>query len=382
MPVSDYDSASFVGRNDIVDEVIRRALTTPALIRSLLIEGPANRGKSWVLCRTHEKLIDPAAVASIIPNSPPVAICLYSSDDARPFEPLRLVASVWWALHPYFPSLFWPTGLPDTTIKDTAIQALHSFFRQNNFDAQSLLSVATQDLDTASPPILLVLLVDGLDEFDQLDAFERQFVEPLFRSPNVRVVASRRSHVHTARWTTFSLRPKKDGSINLDRLNAHDAEDQITRHFGRCGSPLTYAELNASIKHYAWQNPGANRRFADCAIEKQVTQRLITSDNVRSCLLQLSTSGRFSNPISDNDFDWLTAVVKHFPSIGSSEVPAHALNAVLEATAQRPVGDFERNEWLGRLQDRAIVMRRNSGQCLVHDEFAALCQEWEAQRTL
>lgn len=384
MPVSDYDSSSFVGRDDLVEEVIRRAFGVPPQSRSVLIEGPANRGKSWLLCRTHEKLNDPLLYSPIISSCPPIATFLFTAEDGLPFDPLWLVACIWWALHPHLPSLFWPTNLTGGADKTSAIRLLHDFFTRDGSDGQTLIFQIKGALDAAASPVLLALLVDGLDEFEQLDPFERQFVEPLFRSPQVRVIATRRSQVLTAHWGTFSLRPqKKDEPISLARLSAKDAEDQINKQFRRKGSPLSFADLTPLFNHYAWQNPGANARFVDCAITNHASgaRRLIMRDDIRTCLLELSKSGRFAEAILESDLDWLGAVVRQFPSIGSSEVPTYALNVALAAAAGRPVGDLERNAWIGRLQDRAIVVRRTNGQCLVHEEFAALCQEWEEKGT-
>lgn len=383
---TDYHRDRFVGREDVVDTVIRRAIGPPPQNRSLLIEGPANRGKSWLLRRTDEKLRDRTALAAIVPDCPTLAPCLFIRDDAQqPFDPLRLIARIWWALSPFVANLPLPGDLAGSTDDTTAITHITTHFSQNAAEPQSLLAITTQVLDALHGQLLLVLLVDGLDEFAQLDQFERQFVEPLYRSAHVRVIASRRSQVYTAKWSTFALRPqRKDEPISLDRLSIQAAEDQIQRHFHYKKSPLQFGDLSPLVRHYAWQNPGANRMFADAAVANHTSgaARLITSQDVRVCVLELSKSSRFAEPIADHDFDWLTAVVRAFPQIGGGEVPTHHLNDVLRATVGRPVGDYERNEWLGRLQERGIVVRSHNGQCRVHEEFAALCQEWEAQQTL
>lgn len=393
MPVSDYDRDSFVGRDDLAEQIVRRICTAPPQKRSLLIEGPANRGKSWLLCRANEKLVDHQSLTALIPGCPRVATLLFDKKDETreaqsPFDPLWLVACLWWELRDLWGplQLFQPNGLATGGARAAGRGHLHAVFRQLGADAQSLLLQVTKALASANGQYLLALLADGLDELSFLSEIERQFVEPLSRSPYVRIVASRRTQVPAARWMTFSVRPQgreEETTISVERLSVEDAEEQLNRYFMREGAALRFADLAALFQHYRWQNPGANRRFADDAIVNQRggAPRLVTEENVRACLLQLSRSHRYDAPISDEDFAGLLAVVASFPAIGTSEVPAHDLNAVLAAAAGRAsLGDKERNEWLGRLQDRGIVVRRKNGQCLVHEEFAALCQEWEAQR--
>lgn len=385
MPVSDYESTSFVGRDDIVDDVIQRAFSVNSQSRIIMIEGPANRGKSWLLCRTQEKLQNSATRAATALNYPPIVPCFFTSDHASPFEPLRLIAWVWWFLHPYLSDLSLPAHITDSTQTANAVEILHNQFIRDGADAQTRILQVTNKIEAATSPIILALLVDGLDEFDDPELFVRHFVEPLVRSPNVRLVVSLRSQVRTARWQTFSIRRllRKDDQISLGHFDVLDAKEQINRYFELQGAPLSFANLVPLFRHYTWQNPGANRRLADCAIANQNrgAQTLISGDDVRDCLMHLSLSNRFDHPISGADFDWLTAVVGSFPTIGSSEVPSHKLNEVLTKVAQHHVGDLERNAWIGRLQERAIVVHCPNGQCLVYEEFAALCQEWEAQRT-
>lgn len=383
MPVSDYDSNGFFGHDDFVDDMILRALDPSAQRRNFLIEGPANRGKSWALCRIREKLQSPVLLQSIVASQQPVATYLLTRDDTVPFDPLHLVACIWWALHPYLSNLFWPQGLPDNADKNQAIPLLYNFFTSNNLEAERLIYNVAQELGTAKPSVIFVLLVDGLDEFDPLDPVEREFVALLFRSNNVRVIGSRRSEVVTASWKTYSLRLQKQDLFILPLLDPQDAVRQIDWYLQNRGSNLSFADLQKKLSRYAWQNPGANRHLAYYASLKAPgsPSDLITDGDVRQCLLELSKSSRFPDTISDQDFHWLTTIVRQFPTIGTSEVPTHHLNQELETVAQRAIEDWERNAWLGRLQERGIVVRAKSGQCRVHPEFAALCQEWEAQRT-
>lgn len=382
MPVDDYDRGSCFGRDEIVDAIISLVFSDRPQYRGLLIEGPANRGKSWVVCRTRDKLTDPAELSAIIPDAPPVAVCLFTHRsgyrNGRSFDPLWLMAEVWWALYAYLPNLFWPKNLPADAAKDQAIVALYDLFVRDRREATDLIALVDEELGKALSPVCLAVLVDGLDEFDDLKIFERQFLEPLARSPAVIVIASRRSQVRGASWVTFLLRTiTRDTPFDIARLDLNAAIKQIDTYFSAHNSSLKFTNLQPLFKYYVWQNPGANKHFSDNAINnrKATNPHLISTADIHKCILVLSTSGRYPSPISTQDFDWLIAVVRGFPQIGVTEVLIHKLNPVLSQAAGRNVSDKERNEWLGRLQERGIVVLRKSGQCLIHEEFAALCQE-------
>src|SRR5215213_4644312 len=55
-----YDSDGFFGREDIVKSIIERLVDPRAdqlRQRAILVEGPACRGKTWLLRRIHEQIL-------------------------------------------------------------------------------------------------------------------------------------------------------------------------------------------------------------------------------------------------------------------------------------------------------------------------------------
>lgn len=380
MPVEDYRPESCFGRDGIVDRVILEALAGKPTHRGLFLQGPANRGKSWVICRLRDKLMDAVALAALLSNTPvppppPVVVCLFTHDSGRQagsFDSLWLVAEVWESLRRYRPGLLWPGNLAPGADKKEAIQALYDLFVQDGRGTAALIAVLDEELKKGGATVSLVLLVDGLDEFRELRRFEREFLEPLARSDEVLVIASRRSNVRGASWDTFLLRRiTREQPIDLDQLDPTAARRQLDSYFSEQQSQLQFDDLEPLFNHYAWQNPGANRRFADDAIanDQQRTPRLIMRENVERCVLELSRSARHPQPIAHQDLDWLVTVVRAVSHIGSAGEAPHKLKVILGAS------DKECNDWLGRLQERGIVMLQKSGKCLVHEEFASLCRE-------
>lgn len=378
MPVSDYDPNSFVGRDDLVHEIVLRVAKNSGT-RKLLVEGPANRGKSWLLCRIRDTLNDPALLTTIVASPPPLVATLFSSEDCHPFDLHKLVACLWLNLQPLTPALLQQLGPPPPPAAQWAPQSLSAHFAQRSFgfDPQQLLDMLLSELAKVNPQSLAVLIVDGLDEFSNLDSLERQFVEPLFRSSQVQIIASRRSEINVG-WTTFLLKPSEKDLLNLEELSEQLAREQINRRFARHGSALQFDVLEPFFTYYRWQNPGANSYFVDQAVNQHQAEQtpLVSKSDIRGCILTMSQSGRFTSPVSQQDLDWLIEVVRDFPEIGRQDVPLFRLRATLKrASGGSPVEDSERNAWLSRLQERGIVVRRLNGQCQVYEEFVALCHE-------
>jgi len=206
MPINNYDSNSFFGRDDVANAIIKQALDGQANAqqsRSQLIESPAKRGKSWLLCRIqelvrHNALSPPAAQqqqSSTSQTTTRVAVCLFTNEHAQSLNVCELVAWLWLALYPHFPHLPWPPSILNSDTEQEKISKLCAFFQLQQFDTSRLIEVAKEDLENSDPTVYLIILVDGLDEFEKkkLGRFEREFLSVLFSSDKVRVVASRRS---------------------------------------------------------------------------------------------------------------------------------------------------------------------------------------------
>jgi hypothetical protein len=378
MPIEDYNAAAFFGRYEIVERVIGQALDPYAdqkLRRSQLLEGPAKRGKSWVICGIRDRLRHPPSSPTTPADeaAPPTplraAVCLFTNNDVKALDLHTLVAKVWLALNPYVPPLSLMHSVSPADPEATQTRKLRDFLFRSNSDVAQLIAITIRELEGTTPPVYLVVLADGLDEFGALEPFERTFLQDLFSSDRVRLVASRRSEVFTAGWKTRLIR-RQTYNQSLDTFPSAAAEQQLNSLV----PPHGYRRLSPLFTFYKWQNPGANSFFAERAVanERKQAAALIMRDDVRRCILELSRSARHLDPIAEKDFEHLNAVVKQFPNIGASDVSRHHLNPVLGG-----MGDLERNSWLARLQERGIVMVLTNGLCSVHEEFVALCQEWE-----
>src|SRR5262245_33841552 len=124
MPIHNYDGLMFVGREDIAEQIITLALDPKAFEqrrRSILIEGPSNRGKSWLLCRVCE-LLDRQQPRQSIP-------CLISIADPFNNDTLEYIAKLWIVAHPHISHLFWPQIVSSATSFHQQLSELSTYFR-------------------------------------------------------------------------------------------------------------------------------------------------------------------------------------------------------------------------------------------------------------
>lgn len=377
MPVHDYDPGSIVGRDDLVRKLIQRIFSNLPGDRGLYLEGPAKRGKSWCVCRLREMLNDPVAFQASVPAQTSIAVVLYthtsSEKNGKPFDPLWLMAQLWCELRPHLPNLFWPTHVPSGI---SPVQAVYDQFVQDGRDAEVLSAIVKNELNSIGQPLYLVVLVDGLDEFSYLQRFEREFLASLGLSDRVLTVASRRSQARGIAWETYALRRiVPEEAYSLEPLSVAAAEEQLKRLLG--GQASLVNRLMQEFRFYRWQNPGVNKLLIEYAIKNSAQAELVSAVDIRSCLLEMTKSGLYQQPIADQDLDWLISVVRKQSIDGSKAIAIHKLDGALALAAGRSVGNNERNKWLGRLKDRALVELRDSSLCRVHEEVAALCREKE-----
>jgi hypothetical protein len=369
-----YDRRIFVGREELIQEIIEQALGPQANIqqyRSQLIEGPARRGKTWLLYRVGEILVEQS----------PAIVCFFSKNDAH-YPNLNhyfLAAKLWLSLRNYVPSHLWPTSFSNQAPEAQQLQELHDFLQHTQPDPTRCLETFVSLLEQTDEIIYLIVLVDALDSFErqQLELFELRFLAQLFNSSKVRLIATRRSEVITHSWKSYQLRLHTHRK-SLRPFNSAEAIQQFNHLLNIARLSLDFStDLQPLFRYYSGQNPGANTFFIKKVRQNYLNEDtiLISADDIKDCILELSRSGRHSAAISATDLDWLTTVVHNFPSIGSTSVPHPGFSKYLTGTS-----DKVRNDWLGRLQDRGIVVMEINGLVRVHEEFVALCQDFEAKR--
>jgi hypothetical protein len=359
----EYDSVGFFGREDIVRYIIENLADPQAdqrRRRAILVEGPASRGKTWLLHRVHEQI--QANYANQI------AVCFFAGGDfhandrwASRSEQLlrRLLIRLWDVVHHYCPTLPWPTDImPEHDVErfDKIAQLLQGS------QPQTLLQLITEKIDEAALPALLIIL-DGMEEIDAdvLKMFEFEFVNELFRNPRVRLLASRRVNNTTHQWRKPFIK-QQNNILSLDPFDS--PEQQITYLIRAKGAQITFQELKDQMQHYTWLNPGANAFLVDCAIDRATK---ITSECVQECLTILMQSVREASPINGSEFEYIRRMATLFPEIALQGVARHKLNDVFDHMSDR-----NRDEFLGQLQGRGIGFFGNSGNYILHSDFVEL----------
>lgn len=384
MSAGNFVKASFFGRDDVVAAVIGQALDPaaddPGLpARSQLLEGPARRGKSWVLEGVYDQLSSqpPLQAQPPPPNGPqptyPAVACMFKSQQIPLGDYHAGVAAVWDALLPRVPTLARPPAFLPSDPQPQRLQQLRAYLQQQNPVWTRLVEVAVEALEQTSPGLYLVILVDGLDEIDplKLDAFEFEFLERLFSCPRVRLVATRRSEVITHGWRRTLV--KRHTRIKpLTVLPPQAAEQQVDDLFQRAASRLRFDDLTRLFRAYRWQNPGANAIFVRQALEQERRGQApqIGRAEIDACLLELIQPDNPGDPSLAIDLKRLREVAAQHPTIDVQAIPRRLFNLPLGA-----VGDRERDLWLGRLQRRGIILVADKDRFQVHEEFVALCRE-------
>jgi hypothetical protein len=393
----DYDSDDFVGREDIVQDIIEMLCGSRENIRSrsFLVDGPAKRGKTWLMRRVEEKLRNGTiAVVNNVPQSnhpTQTAVCFFEgrifANERSYSEELKckLLSHLWIIAHDHISDL--PT-LFDLAQEDTYEQKCEKIrLRFFKFEISSLL---TEIKTHIKEPILFIIIVDGMNEIDVgvLRLFEREFIAPLFRNTQIRLLASRRIDSIEHKWREPIIRLQLDRPLTLEWFNDTECQKQIEHLLAQKSSILSPDDLRQQMKTpYSWGNPGANAFLVERAIQNSNRQQdadratalvshiiLISDDDIRDCLKYLMSSLRDPAPIDSVSFERVGRMIADFPEIATKGAPRHRLNQILGG-----ISDSARDEFLGRLQDRGVGAFGTSGNYIIHADFVELFRELRAR---
>lgn len=385
---SDFDNDGFFGRDQFIVRIIDTLTGSGATAsyRSILVEGPSQRGKTWLLQKiAHQLEVNlPCEVIVCLfegrtfPKERAIPAVLTSAGSFSDGELAnRLFSQLWTVVYRCCGTLPWPTGLDQS---DPELWGkIQQFLKQ--YTPSKLIEELHEKIDQANIPILLIIL-DGMDEVEEqlLKVFEREFMAVLFRNPRVRLLASRRVDSINHRWRTPIIRLQN----KFEKLERYDGpEEQPANPQAKqikhllSTSSLTFKNLQRQmVSAYPWASPGANAFLVRRA---RAHGGVITDKDIRDCLQYLMRSSRDPNPtdnqIDDQTFDYIARMIKDFPDIDTQGAPRYEINDVLGG-----MSDKERDAFLGRLQDRGIGNFGNSGNYFIHTDFVELFGELQARK--
>ena len=363
----EYDSDGFFGRGDIVKSIIE-TLTNPLADqrrqRAILVEGPACRGKTWLLRRIHERIL--------AEHTGQIAVGFFAGDSldtSKSGQPpqsshtvlLKVLVALWDVVHHYCPNLPWPSDIRSDN-DETRFAKIAQWLQGSQ--PQTLLQLISEQIDAVDLPVLLLIL-DGMEEIDAdvLKMFEFEFVQELFRNPRVRLLASRRVSNTTHQWRKPLIK-QQNNPIVLEPFKS--PEQQIEYLIQVKGASISFTDLKARMKYYTWMKPGANAFLFNCALDG--IQHLSTAC-IRECLEYLMLSTRDAQPIDDLAFEYIRQMATLFSGIDVQGVARHKLNSVFG------MSDRGRDEFLGQLQGRGIGYFGNGGNYILHSDFVELLRE-------
>ncbi|NNJ11779.1 ATP-binding protein [Chloroflexales bacterium ZM16-3] len=370
-------SASFFGRQEISEEIFQ-ALTDPQArankAASLLVEGPAGRGKSCLLDHILRRLRGL--------EDPPIVYFCSIKADVQPPTPqwFPLIARLCLAINRHAPPTGWgPDDWPFNKIgPDDNEQALTE--KLGEFDVSSMIGAIIPALRRLKRGCILI--VDGLEETELglLREFEREVVEPLFSYEGMRILASRRVDSQQFSWSRFTIRAqtKPIALPRFDQEPAHSSRpetrqiDQILADNEVADEQLSAIrdQIMASIPAYTWGNPLANRLLIEAALRR--SPHSLTGDDIGAVLRQIIAPPRPLSPPnqswdSDMILDMLLQIARRFPTIDQG-APRREIAALLN------LENRQRDALLGYLQECGVGHFRHDALYPIHTEFVQLLQ--------
>ncbi len=370
-------SESFFGREAISDTIIQ-ALTDPQArarkAASLLVEGPAGRGKTCLLDHIHERLRNL--------EDPPIICCFSIKSDVQPPAPqwFALIARLCLAIHRHAPPAGWgaddwPLALIARQDDEAAVAA-----KLREFNHSTMIGAIIPALRRLGRRCILI--IDGLEEtdLDQLREFERAVIEPLFSYEGMRILASRRVDSQQFSWSRFPIRAQTT-PVSLLRFDQEPPQssrpetrqiEQILaeRNVGEAQIEFVRDQIIASIPAYTWGNPLANRLLVEAALSHSPYS--LTDGDIRTVLRQIIAPPR---PLPPPDPSWepdvildtLLQIARRFPTIDQG-APRREIAALLD------LENRQRDALLGYLQECGVGHFRHDALYPIHTEFVQLLQ--------
>lgn len=350
-----YDPSLYVQRpstQQIIDHLFNPT-HDPNHKRSWIICAPPRDGKSWILKHIEQDQL---------PNHPQHPIVL--SVDRRDFEPgfddpkdlfVPIVERLWDAIEQY-------------CTQHLSLTNTNHFPKPSSNKDEMLtdLPLLAQALDKLDPSPYIIMLVDGMEEIieiseerakryprlrqrkDLLWHFETTCIEPLFKYQNMRLLATRRTTAQIG-WRTFMLRQQTD-TKSLDEFRSIDEQFQrlYDKEMASPTSPLsaavTLVQIQSQLKHYQWNNAGAN----ECLIKKAfLTGGTIDKAALNACVEPLLTLPASQDPLRNDRKDYLRQLIGRFPQIDTGV-------KVVDIGQELRLKDAARNAFFSDLNGRGV----------------------------
>lgn len=395
--MTDYSSSAFFGR-DLITDMIVGYLTNPDAdeqrTRSIMVEAPAGRGKTWLLYHIADRLHGAGAPQE--PGAhPPIVALLRADTDFKdvPQGDARWRAVIGKLVKAYLEHR--AGTAPRAPFNDLAADSDELTIETTlaRFSTSSILGALAEQIEDAQ--VQYILIVDGLEDshFDICADFEINILSPFFRSKQVRVLASRRSgnpavgwqHRHNVRIQTV---PIELGGFDDDETGRgvpdppddppplHPHEQQVDYLVQASNGSLSQAAveqwradlLRSGAKHYGWSNPGVNVCLVEQALKQGVKQ--IAAAHIRTCLdtkLRPASGGpqQLGQGWSEHNRA-LRRLVQHLGSNGARPIGRPEVAQLLGLEFAKT------SELLSTLQNCGIGMSERSGTFKVHPEFVQL----------
>jgi hypothetical protein len=263
--------------------------------RSVLVEGPAQSGKSWLIHRVAERLGEDRDIVT--------RVCIIHSTDVAlhgPFAWVKLIERLWEAVQELVPSSLHP-DLALTLGADSEEQV-----------RQWVAAIAAALIEAQQQAVfVLVLAVDGLDEFtpETLDQLEEIVIVPLYRCKRVRLLSTRRME-SSPFWSSYELKhptiTASDDKYRYKLDDFDDIEDQIAKLSTTYQFQAGWLKTQLS-EQFSWRNPGVNTFLARWA---GLNRGVVSADIIELCIKYLLLPGNDVRQLMNLDNDNFRARVE------------------------------------------------------------------------
>lgn len=357
---SAYNSTLFVGQaqHELAETLAGHLLTTSSdaqYKRSIILEGPPEGGKSWMLVKTHE-LIDKTRIR-------PITLFVTSADFRAPashpdvlFRPI--LARLWRAAVEQTRGTRSMVGRRPVKVPPKTEAEL----------AQAPLDVALYELcstiERIKPLRYILIFFDGMEEVKELSqpvdedllyAFEQLFIVPLFKYQNARMLAARRAN-GSAQWRTFTVKPQtKIEQLKPFTAGAQQFEQWVELQNRELAAgqkiTLSFDELQDQTRPYQWNNPGANH----CLIRQATALNSPPRKQMLNDCIDLLLKSPGDEPMGLADKQWLLALIADAALASLDREPGEGVAKIGESLNRftgTTVSVSLRNAFLSRMHNR------------------------------